>query len=312
MSREFSERDWRILVQRVRDKKCTPFLGAGVAYGVLPLGGEIAKRLAEEYGYPMEDTSNLMAVSQYIAVRYDPLFVKEEIVRMFSGYGEPSFADPLEPHSLLADFPLPVYVTTNYDNFMTRALELKNRDAKRVLCRWNPSVEDYAASHPTPFDADPQFEPTVANPVVFHMHGYSPVAESFVLTEDDYLEFLTNMSRGRLLPPLIERRLTGTSLLFIGYRLADWNFRVLLRSLSQYNIRAFNVAVMPPPSAPKAGADGRPEDPGAAEERRQKAQEYLTRYYENIDVHVYWGSAREFLSELSRRVAAPDDPAGRA
>ena len=42
-----------------------------------------------------------------------------------------------------------------------------------------------------------------------------------MLTEDDYLDFLVAVSRDEeLLPHQIQRALAGTSLLFVGYRLA--------------------------------------------------------------------------------------------
>ena len=38
--------------------------------------------------------------------------------------------------------------------------------------------------------------------------------------------------------------------------------------------------------------------PAGAEKVEEKLQDYLTKYYENIDVRVYWGTAREFVTEL--------------
>ena len=65
---------------------------------------------------------------------------------------------------------------------------------------------------------------------------------------------------------------------------------MLLRSfdrLMESSVARLNVAVMPPPK----GTD----------EEKQKAQDYLTKYYENIDVRVYWGTARDFVKDLSDR-----------
>ena len=152
-------------------------------------------------------------------------------------------------------------------------------------------MKDYVRDNPTILDKDPTYKPTVANPVVFHLHGAVPIADSLVLTEDDYMDFLVNISADpNLIPAPIARALTGSSLLFIGYRITDWNFRVLLRSfdrLSESSVSRLNVAVMRAPS----GAD----------EVKEKTQDYLTKYYENIDVRVYWGTAREFVKELWER-----------
>lgn len=287
MTGSLNERDWDILIQRINDKKCTPFLGAGAAYGVLPLGADIAREWAQKYDYPLEDPSNLIAVAQFVALKIDPMAPKEEIVRMFEANTRaPNFADSSEPHRVLAGLPLPVYVTTNYDNFMSQALSKQNKDVRQELCRWNRFVRD----HPSAFDGG--FVPSVANPVVFHLHGYNPLAESLVLTEDDYLDFLVNISRDdTLLPPSIQKAFVGTSLLFIGYRIADWNFRVLLRSLARFmegGLKRTHFAVMTPPTASEA--------------LKQKAQNYLSEYYENIDVRMYWGTATEFVKDLQLRL----------
>ena len=110
--------------------------------------------------------------------------------------------------------------------------------------------------------------------------------ESLVLTEDDYLDFLVNISSDQALLPLrIQRALTGASLLFIGYRLADWSFRVLYRGLissMEASLRRISVAVQLPP-----------ED--------QDVQNYLAEYFGNINVKVYWGTARDFSAELRER-----------
>lgn len=287
MSDLLSDRDWAILIQRIKDKKCTPFLGAGAAFGVLPLGGDLARRWAEEYGYPLEDSSNLISVAQFLALTNDRMFPKELIVKIFDRLQAPDYSNPLEPHRVLASLPLPIYMTTNYDNFMLQALLKQDKDARQELCRWNKFLKDNLSSF------DNGFIPTIASPVVFHMHGHNPLAESLVLTEDDYMDFMVNISTDdNLIPPIIQRALTGTSLLFIGYRIADWNFRVLLRSLSRFTesgLRRTHFAVMPH---------------SGSEELRVKAQDYLSEYYGNMDVRVYWGTAAEFVAELRERVTA--------
>ena len=285
MSKVLTDEGWDVLLRRIKQGRCTPFLGAGAAYGVLPLGGDIAKQWADKYTYPMEDRSNLIAVSQFLALKYDSVYPKELIVEMFEKFPEPDFNDPAEPHRVLANLDLPVYVTTNYDDFMVKALARHHRAPNRVLCKWNRGLND----QPTIFEQNAGYVPTTANPVVFHLHGHVPIAESLVLTEDDYMEFLLNFSNdSKLIPNAILKAFIDNSLLFIGYRITDWNFRVLLRSFDRRagsSGSRLNVAVMP---APKGADEG-------------KTQDYLTKYYENIDVRVYWGTAREFLTDLWTR-----------
>jgi hypothetical protein len=297
MPNTLEDKDWTLLLRRIKAGKCTPFLGAGACFGVLPLGSHIAQEWAQEHDYPLEDCRDLARVSQFLAVQYDSMFPKEEILERFlKNVDPPDFTQPDEPHGVLAELPLPIYMTTNYDDFMMQALESQPRDPKREMCRWNSYIEEV----PSVFDQG--FRPTVANPVVFHLHGHNKhekAAESLVLTEDDYLDFLVNISRdqaltqSRILPPRIQEALTGASLLFIGYRLADWSFRVLFRGLvapMEQSLRRISVTVqlLPVPT-------------DAPEATKQQAQNYLDEYFNKIDVRVYWGTAREFSAELRRR-----------
>jgi hypothetical protein len=288
MTASLADKDWSLLIRAIKGRWCTPFLGAGVNAGVLPLGSDIARRWASEHDYPLKDSDNLIRVSQFLAVENYPMFPKDEIVRWFQESPmRPNFSDESEPHRVLAELPLPIYLTTNYDNFMVAALERKFRDPKREVCRWNTLTRN----EPSKFDDG--YEPTPANPVVFHLHGHIEMPSSIVLTEDDYFDFLVNISRDPLLiPQRIQKALSETSVLFIGYGLVDWNFRVLLQGLSRFMERGLgrhHIAVMLPPNIPDS------------ESQQKKVQAYLSAYYQNIDVQVFWGTAGEFFAELSKR-----------
>lgn len=281
------QKDWDILLRRIKDGKCTPFLGAGACFGVLPLGSDIAREWAQEYSYPLQDSGDLARVAQFLAVQYDPMTPKEEILNRLKGIGPPDFKEPDEPHGVLADLPLPVYMTTNYDDFMVQALASRHKDPKKELCRWNK----YIKAQPSVFERESNYEPTPANPVVFHLHGHDEVVESLVLTHDDYLDFLVNISRdAALIPPRIQRAMAGASLLFIGYSLEDWSFRVLFRGLvnsTESTLRRVSVAVQLSPESPNAS--------------QEKTQEYLDEYFNTMDMRVFWGTAREFAAELRQR-----------
>ncbi|HEX8747237.1 MAG TPA: hypothetical protein VF717_08550, partial [Pyrinomonadaceae bacterium] len=132
MTEMLREEDWDVLVQRVQTGTCTPILGAGACYGVLPLGAEIAKAWAQKFKYPLEDSYDLARVVQFLALRHDAVFPKTKLVEEFQEYFRqgkiPDFKDASEPHSILARFPLPVFITTNYDDFMVRALQLRHKN----------------------------------------------------------------------------------------------------------------------------------------------------------------------------------------
>ena len=53
----------------------------------------------------------------------------------------PQFGNSGEPHSVLAGLPLSIVITTNYDDFMVRALKWKLKDARREICRWQDILQ---------------------------------------------------------------------------------------------------------------------------------------------------------------------------
>jgi SIR2-like domain len=291
MRRNLNDNDWKRLLERISDGKCTPFLGAGACFGTLPLGRDIAQNWAKEKNFPFseEESKDLMRVAQFLAIDEDPMYPKERIAKLIKVVKPPNFNVEDEAHGILARMPLPVYITTNYDNFMVQALNERDKKPKQEICRWNKYVKDY----PSVFD-DAGFDPDETNPVVFHLHGHIDIPESIVLTEDDYLDFLVNISRDSLMiPPRIQRALTGASLLFIGYRIADWNFRVLFRSLVSYLEKALirgHVSVQIFPLGDESTVS-----------RKDKALEYLDKYFGKLETRVYWGTSQEFTAELRER-----------
>jgi hypothetical protein len=264
-------------------------LGAGACAGVLPLGRELALRWAKQFDYPFSDSDYLPRVAQYVAIQVGPNTPKFMIRQEFEGRGYPDFNNPDEPHRLVADLRLPVYVTTNYDDFIMQALTHRVPPAvpKRELCRWFKLRERNQVDLMN-------FQPTVDQPLVFHLHGALDSAESMVLTEDDYLEFLVCVSEEeKLIPPCVAERFSSSSLLFMGYSLDDMNFKVLFRKLAGYmrlNQSARHVSVQ---LAPKPNE--------TSEEfivRARRQREYLERNFGLQKVRVYWGTCQDFCREL--------------
>jgi SIR2-like domain len=287
-----TEDDWELLLERIRNQKCTPFLGAESTGRVMPSRSAIAKRWAEEVDFPLDDSSDLSRVAQFIATKRDPLEPRDKLVKEIEKIPTPDFKAPDEPHGILAGLPLPVYITTDYHNFMFAALKSCLKDARQEICRWN----DLVKTAPSAFDSG--FEPNVANPVVFHFYGRAAVQESLVLTEDDYLEFLVETSKeAKRIPPRIQEAFTKTSLLFLGYRLTDLEFRVLLRTLAGYLERSMTRGHV---SAQLVHVGDEPPTDGQVA-RLSKIQEYLSVYCKGFHITTYWGTTRDFLVELKQR-----------
>ena len=290
MTNRLTENEWTILLSRIKGGRCTPFLGAGASYGALPLGSDIAQEWAQEHDYPLKDRADLPRVAQYLATKYgDSTFPKDLLLRRFGEASPPDFGEPGEIHGLLAELPLPIYLTTNYDDFMFQALQRQGKRPEWSLCRWNKAI----AHQPCVFDTD--FEPHQATPVVYHLHGHRSVPQSLVLTDDDYLDFLIAISQNEhLIPMQIQHALSTTSLLFLGYSLSDWSFRVIFRSLVTYlekSTQSVHISVQLV-SLPRT----------ATRAEKRQAQRYLDKYFDDLRIRVYWGTCQQFATELRQRL----------
>lgn len=284
-----SEHDWRTLLDRINNKKCTPFIGAGACVPKLPGSGSIAKQWADENGYPFKkdhERENLIQVAQYLAIMHGGENVRPKEILLqdnFSALDYPDFAKRTEAHGILAELPIPLYITTNYDDFMTKALLAEGKEPQPVLCQWNASLR----GKKTIFDND-DYEPDPQKPVVFHLHGHKDNIQSLVLTEEDYIDFLVQLSKGSsLIPPYIQGCLVDNTILFIGYSLKDINFRVLFRSIlntvEKGQLR-FSFTLQFPESDYDADI-----------------KRYLGEYFKDLRIKVAWGSAEDFSLELHRR-----------
>jgi hypothetical protein len=156
--------DWDLIVKRIYNGTCVPFLGAAVKikndklnYEGLPLGSEVAYHLIEEaLDLKNIEPSQLAPVTPHEklakAERYKELakssvqnLARVSLIVEFDSADRQDFMDRVrailpdkkrEPSLLLntlAELPFELIVTTNYDNLMERALKQRSREVKAVI-----------------------------------------------------------------------------------------------------------------------------------------------------------------------------------
>lgn len=135
------------------------------------------------------------------------------------------------------------------------------------------------------FKQDSNYRPSKQNPLVFHLYGVETHPSSMVLTEDNYLDFLVQISQQRkLIPPWISSTLEHYSLLLLGYKIHDWDFRTLFRGLissRRGSGREISIAIQLEP-----------------EENPEGVQTYFEQYFGDVEFKVFWGTTQDFLSEI--------------
>ena len=318
--REPEMEKWPALLRSIRDGRCTPVLGPALAEPYLGSRQEIARRWASLFRYPMAayERESLPQVAQYLSVHQDPEFVRSELSEhmrreMLHRYasklppevrGESldqllvaegnrrRHLDTSEPHQILADLPFKLYVTAAWHDMLTDALADAGKKPEVDVCRVDDDLD-----LPLPVYDDtvePNYVPSVERPLIYHVFGRLAYPESVVLTEDDYFDFLIGVTRNNdMIPHFVRSALTNTALLFLGFRLDEWEFRVLFRSLMSQEGRSLrkkfsHVAVQIDPE------EGQMSDPDGA-------RRYLSSYFRDARITLYWGSAESFLQELKER-----------
>jgi DNA-binding SARP family transcriptional activator len=235
-------------------------LGPGA--GPQPLGREIATRLAEEFGCPAEHVRQLTRVSQYVAVTkgIGPLY--DELHELLAAELEPppvaralaGLAGELRERAA----PQQLIVTANYDRSVEAAFEeagealdvvsyiAAGRDRGRFLHVAGDGAATVIDLPNSYADLSPD-----RRTVVLKIHGQvdpNPDREweSFVISEDDYIDYLASTDVASVVPVTVAARLRRSHFLFLGYGLEDWNFRVFLHRIwREERVRYRSWAVHP-------------------------------------------------------------------
>jgi DNA-binding SARP family transcriptional activator len=244
-------------------------LGTGVNLGngdgeSLPGEADIAAHLAGVFGYPLEDGRDLPRVSQYVAVTHGlgPLY--DELHSLF----DRDYA-PGPVHRFLAELahllqargaPGQLIVTTAYDHALERAfvdagVEVDvvsyiavGRDRGRFR-HISPDGTTAVIELPNEYGDLSLAERTV----ILKIHGQVDRRperdwESFVVSEDDYIDYLAQTDIASVVPVTLAARLRRSHYLFLGYALHEWNLRVFLHRIWRDDVRYRSWAVQPAPS----------------------------------------------------------------
>lgn len=286
----------------------------------------LAQAWAGKIQYPLPDSQELPRVAQFNRSRsrddeqakVDFLeFLKESLLAYAENLGEdkslldelyarvqessfsdlvqeleyPRFADGKEdPLRTLARLPLPIYVTTCYHDFIERALLAEKKHPVTQICFWSGQPLNVAPEHKVNKD----FIPSADAPLVYHLFGYERYPTSLVLSEDDYLNFLVKIAQDTdverpVIPMNLKSALSVSSLILLGYRLQDWDFRVLFRGIinaHQNASRGFSFLIQLDP------------DKQYNVENVGEARKYLETYFQPSQFNVAWGESDGFLARL--------------
>ena len=196
--------------------------------------------------------------------------------------GYPNLTDSIDnPLLVLAALPVSIYLTTSPYTFMEDALKAAGKVPRTDFCRWSKLLDRISSSLP------PDYEPSLREPLVYHLHGIDEYPDSLVLTEDDYLEFIVNVavnqgSPGDRVLPVVRQALIDY-LILLGFNPLDWPFRSVYSGLIKLSTQwgeERGVSVLEPP---------------ASQEEKLYLESSLRRA---AGFTVLWTSIQEYMQEL--------------
>jgi hypothetical protein len=283
--------------------------------GSLPDTAELARHLARRFRIGSE-TDDLARISQYVSLTEG----RVDLCRTVRDLLIKSEGAPSSVHTFLADLPgrlrglgreaYQLVITTNYDTALERAFDAVHEPYDLVVFVatgehrnqfvhvpwWDPHGR---GSRPItvpneyvdlPIDEDGELERTV----IVKLHGgaadlgpgFPRLRDNFVITENDYIGYLTQSPVESLIPLQVLNKLRDSHFLFFGYRVRDWSLRVFLQRVwGEHPLEARSWAV----------------DPGLDVVERE--------LWDDFGVNVIEKPVVEFANELERELSrlAPQD-----
>ncbi len=232
------------------DAEILKALLAGSVVPVIGLdgAGELAEHLAAAFDVPDDRPVDLARVSQYVTMMQGSGPLYDELHARFEAAVEPG---PL--HRFLARLPAllrehgaphQLIVTTNYDLALERAFEEEGEELDIVAYVasgpnrgrfWHRAPSDA----PRPIDVPNTYATELSlerRTILLKLHGaVDPLPEreweSFVITEDDYIDYLGRSELTAVVPVSLAAKLRRSHFLFLGYEMADWNLRLILNRI---------------------------------------------------------------------------------
>lgn len=253
------EMAYRMMANAIEEGRLVPFIGAGAnlcgrtsgnweSGPFAPSDGELAAYLSKIRSLP-DSPFDLVRVSQYMALESAEYLNSV----LHSVLTRPFLTTSL--HKFLARLPrilqqkgcaksYQLIVTTNYDDALETAFN-EEEEPYDLVC-YIASGEHSGRFYHKPYGCDP-IVISKANKydslsldrrtLILKLHGAvdrnNSKQDSYIITEDDYIDHLTRTDFFNRLPIKIAEKLRDrySNFLFMGYRLRDWNLRIICRRI---------------------------------------------------------------------------------
>jgi hypothetical protein len=227
VQQDFDEDAWDDLLNYIEERRVIPIIGPDLLRvqtdrGLMPLyewlAGRLATRLQVDASLLPQPLTLNDVVCSYLGQRGRR---EEAYTRLRSILRENEFEPPtvLRQLAQITDFDL--FVTTTFDPLLEKAV-----NAERYGGQPSAEVIAYAPNRVADLPAE---RSQLKRTVVYHMLGRLSASPTYVVSDEDLLEFICALQSEHLTPEKLFHELEHNHLLLIGSDFSNWLARLFLR-----------------------------------------------------------------------------------
>jgi TIR domain/SIR2-like domain len=226
-SPQWDEDIWQELLGYIEERRVVPVVGRDLMQ-VTPNGGPpvsldrfIAERLAKDIGVSLPDeelTLNAVVCAHIAARKRWPMLYSRVRAILEREQLEPPLV--LRQLADITDFQL--FLTTNFDLLLEQAINQVRFDGQ-------PGTASLAYAPKKEPEDLPTSIRSLTQPVVYHLLGVQSTSPSYVLCDEDLLEFVYGLQAGTQRPVRLFEELDDQHLLLLGEGFSDWLSRLFMR-----------------------------------------------------------------------------------
>ncbi len=220
-------RNWDLITKRIEEGKCVVILGPDIV-------------TQDEASLNVQLESYLKNNCQYSAgdLKYyddDEFFwFKKKIEKEYAFMDIQKFYSKLQPndmHRQIVDIPFHFIISVSPDLLIKKVFDDTKRD-----CSF-----DFYTKERAPLDFE---KPTVEKPLIYNLFGNVESEASLVLTYDDLFEYLIAIFSKHQLHQDLKLELKAAKLiLFLGFKLDKWYFKLIIRLLELHSDKLTHVGL---------------------------------------------------------------------
>jgi len=278
----FDEDAWDDLLNYIEERRVIPIIGPDLLRvqtdrGLRPLYEWLAEKLAAKLSVDTSVLPQPLTLNDVVCAYLGQRGRREEAyTRLRSIMREVEFEPPLALRQLaqITDFDL--FVTTTFDPLLERAVNLE-----RYAGQPSAEVIAYAPNRVADLPAE---RSQLQRAVVYHLLGRLSASPTYVVSDEDMLEFICALQSEHLTPEKLFHELEHNHLLLIGSDFSNWLARLFLRMAKRKRL-----------SDPRDVGEVFADDHTMQDER-------LVAFLQQVSVRTrVYGGAEAFVAELHAR-----------